>query len=297
MLTIAVSSRALFHLENEDIIFSQSGADSFNAYMRANEKVPLIPGVAFDLVKKLLALNTNKLGEPRDKVEVIILSRNSPDAGMRVLDSVHFHGLAIERAWFCNGGNRFRYGKALGVHLFLSTNASDVKQAINYGLAAATLLPKEGRVNSDDGIVRIAFDGDSVLFSSDSDDVYRASGISAFRTGELANADIPLKAGPFKEFLDELCALRQAYPAGEAPLKIALVTARGVPAHARVIRTLRHWGVSIDEIIFAGGSAKGPLLEAFGADAFFDDTVKNIDSGIFYNVLSGHVPFGAGQGL
>lgn len=297
MLTVAVSSRALFHIEDGDKVFRESGQDEFDAYMRTKEGVPLKRGVAFALVQKLLALNTNTVGSPRNRVEVILLSRNSPDAGMRIMDSVHHYGLDIEKAVFCAGGNRFRYAKGMGAHLFLSANAADVKEAIDNGVAAATMLPRESAEVENDSAIKIAFDGDSVLFSSEADDVYRTRGLDAFREQELEMAAVPLGAGPFKLFLDALCAIQREFPRGESPLKLALVTARGMPAHARVIHTLRSWGVVLDEAIFAGGASKGPLLQAFGADVFFDDTVKNVDSAQLHDIMSGHVPFGTGHGI
>lgn len=299
MLTIAVSSRSLFHLEDGHDIFAAEGQAAFNDYMRSKENVPLRPGTAFSLVRKLLALNTNT-GDGhgrRDRVEVVLLSRNSPDAGMRVMNSIQYHGLDIERAVFSQGTDRFRYAKALGAHLFLSANPDDVKYAVEKGLAAATMLPSERQDDESDTTVRIAFDGDSVLFSSEADDCYRAHGLQAFRDSEVENATVPLGAGPFKKFLDELHALQKQFPEEESPIKVALVTARGLPAHARVLHTLRSWGIRLDEGIFAAGCPKGPLLEAFGADIFFDDTQKNIDSALSCNVPSGHVPYGSGHGI
>lgn len=297
MLTVAVSSRALFHLEDGDEIFATKGQIAFNEYMQSKEQVPLRPGPAFGLVKKLLALNDND-GSPRNRVEVILLSRNSLDAGMRVMESVRHYGLDIEKALFCAGGERFSYAKGMGAHLFLSTTPSDVKAAIDNGLAAATMLPAETAEDQTDTTVRIAFDGDSVLFSSEADEVFRAEGLDRFRESEVQNAKVPLGAGPFKGFLEALCALQATLPIGvDSPLKLALVTARGLPAHARVIHTLRSWGVLVDVAIFCGGAPKGPILRAFGADVFFDDTTKNLDSARMHDITSCHVPYGTGHGI
>lgn len=294
-LTIAVSSRSLFHLEDGNDIFLKDGQDAFDAYMRSKENVPLRPGAAFTLVKKLLALNALRDPALPRGVDVVILSRNSPDAGMRVMNSVQHYGLDIERAVFCRGAGRFAYAKALGAHLFLSANASDVKAAIDQGIAAATLIPSEQAEAEGDGLqVRIAFDGDSVLFSAEADECYRQNGLNAFRESEVSKASIPLGAGPFKLALQALHDLQQTLPRDEPHMRVALVTARGMPAHGRVIHTLRSWGIEVDEAIFAAGAPKGRLLEAFKADIFFDDTLKNIDSARAHNVLSGHVPFGEG---
>lgn len=294
MLTIAVSSRALFHIEDGHQIFEQQGQGAFDAYMHEKENIPLRPGVAFHLVKKLLALNTTHAPQPRDRVEVILLSRNSPDAGLRVMNSIAHYGLDIERAAFCQGGDRFRYAKALGAQLFLSANASDVEQALANGLAAATMLPKETDEAMADDCVRIAFDGDSVLFSGEADETFRNHGLVAFRDSEVANANNPLGDGPFRPVLEALHSLQKALNTNDTRLKVGLVTARGMPAHGRVINTLRSWMVEVDEIIFCGGAAKGPLLRAFGADIFFDDTPRNIESAHSCDVASGHVPYGAG---
>lgn len=294
-LTVAVSSRSLFHIEDGNDIFVKEGQAAFDEYMRAKENSPLRPGAAFPLVQKLLSLNKAcRTGTARG-VDVVILSRNSPDAGMRVMNSVQHYGLDIERAVFCSGAGRFAYAKALGAHLFLSANAADVKSAVDQGIAAATLLPSEQTDSFDDaGQVRIAFDGDSVLFDSEADECYRNNGLQAFRQHEVDKAKQPLGAGPFKLALQALHELQQSLPKEAALLRVALVTARGMPAHARVIHTLRAWGIEVDEAIFAAGAPKGALLEAFRADIFFDDTKKNIDSANAYNVLSGHVPFGEG---
>jgi len=294
MLTIAVSSRSLFHIEDGNAIFETEGQAAFDAYMREKENVPLRQGAAFSLVKKLLALNSLRDPNLPKGVEVVMLSRNSPDAGMRAMNSVQHYGLDIERAVFCCGADRFKYAKALGAHLFLSASPKDVKSAVDHGIAAATLVPSEQNTNGTSNEVRIAFDGDSVLFSAEADECYRRDGLNAFRQHEQDKAAIPLGDGPFKALLQEIHELQRTLPEVDPPLRVALVTARGMPAHARVIHTLRTWGIRIDEAIFAAGAPKGQLLKAFGADIFFDDTEKNVSSGREHNILSGHVPFGAG---
>lgn len=293
-LVVAVSSRSLFHIEDGNNIFEAQGQDAFDAYMRETESKPLRPGVAFPLVQKLLALNALAPNPAAPLVDVVLLSRNSPDAGMRIMNSVQHYGLDIERAVFSAGGDRFRYARAFNAHLFLSANAADVRKAIENGIAAATLFPSETHQAPDDAAIRIAFDGDSVLFSSEADDFYRQNGLDAFRDKEVAMANIPLGDGPFKSLLTSLHEVQAALPPKAGALKIALVTARGMPAHGRVINTLRHWGIRVDEAIFANGAAKGPLLDAFGADIFFDDTPKNVTSALASRVLGAHVPFGHG---
>lgn len=293
-LIVAVSSRSLFQIEDGNAIFETQGQAAFDAYMRETESKPLRPGVAFGLVQKLLALNALATVPGTPLVDVVLLSRNSPDAGMRIMNSVHHYGLNIERAVFSAGADRFRYAKAFNAHLFLSANAADVRKAIDNGLAAATLFPAETQDSPSDAAVRLAFDGDSVLFSSEADDYFRKNGLDAFRNQEAALANVPLGDGPFKALLTSIHEVQAAIPANSGALKVALVTARGMPAHGRVINTLRHWGIRIDEAIFASGAAKGPLLDAFGADIFFDDMPKNVTSALNSKVLGAHVPFGQG---
>lgn len=290
ILTIAVSSRALFHMEDGNAIWEKKGQAAFNAYMREKENDPLRPGTAFPLVRKLLALNKDP---NRPLVNVVILSRNSPDAGVRILKSVEHYGLKMAQAMFSQGSDRFRYVSAVGAQLFLSGNHADVHKAISNGIAAATITPKE-TAHMEDPTIKIAFDGDSVLFGSESDDAYRSLGLEHFINHENENRSIPMQGGPFKDFVMALKQVQEAFPTGECPLKLALVTARGIQSHERVFTTLRDWGLTLDEVMFCGGTAKGPILKAFGADIFFDDTQSNLNSALDYDIASGHVPFGAG---
>lgn len=306
-LKIAVSSRALFHLEDGDKVYREQGQAAFNAYMRERCDRPLRKGVAFDIIRKLLALNTIIPAAPR--VEVVLLSRNSADAGMRVMNSVQHYNLPIERAVFTSGSNRFRYAEAFGADLFLSTTPADVVDAIGHGMAAATMLPPtqkhedeeldsamaEQHNAEDSPKVFFAFDGDSVLFSSEADECYRRDGFDAFLQHELSRVDIPLGEGPFKKFFIKLLELQADLPADNSPLRVALVTARGLQSHGRVIRTLREWGIQLNEAVFCGGAPKGPILRALGADVFFDDTKSNITSAIDHDIKAAcHVPFGKG---
>jgi 5'-nucleotidase len=283
-------------MEDGNRIFVEQGQEAFDAYMREKEDVPLRPGVAYGLVSKLLALNSEK-GWRRDKVSVVLLSRNSPDAGMRAMNSIEHYGLDIESAVFCKGDERFAYAQGLGAHLFLSANGQDVAAALQNGVAAATMLPEETAGANSEGEVRIAFDGDSVLFSSEADECYRAHGLDEFRRSESEKAQVPLEEGPFRPFLEALHALQQQYGASNCPVRVGMITARGLPSHRRPMHTLRHWGVRLDDVVFAGGMPKGPLLKAFRADIFFDDTAKNIDSAREHSIAAGHVPYGNGQGI
>lgn len=284
-LVIAISSRALFDLAESNAIYEQEGVGVFAQYQIDHENTVLEPGVAFGLVKKLLSLN-----QYGPFVEVILLSRNSADSGLRVFNSIEHYELDITRAAFCSGESPYRYVGAFGSHLFLSSNPDDVRAALENNCAAATILhncPSERKSTQ----LRIAFDGDAVVFSDEAERVYQQEGIAAFAASEQAAAHEPLAGGPFKGFLSALHHLQQQLPADECPLRTALVTARSAPAHERVIRTLRSWNIRIDEALFLGGLQKGEFLEAFGADIFFDDQRIHCESASKH-VATGHVPSG-----
>ncbi len=300
LLTVAVTSRALFDLEEGHALFEREGVEAYAAYQREHEDDVLKPGVAFPVVRKLLALNEGApLETPR--VEVILLSRNSADTGLRIFNSIQHYGLGIVRATFTAGEPTWPYVKPFGTDLFLSANPESVRRALVHGIAAATILPRgPGEVSAaaatDTGRppaqLRIAFDGDAVIFGDEGERISREHGVEAFGRHEREHAHAPLSGGPFRSFLSALHALQAAFPAGaEAPIRTALVTARSAPAHERVIRTLREWGVRLDEALFLGGRHKGPFLDAFGADIFFDDSQHNIDSARPH-VAAGHVPHG-----
>ncbi len=290
LLTVAISSRALFDLEDSHALFEAEGIEVYAEHQRRLEDEILEPGIAFPLVRKLLALNE---GAPPDapRVEVVLVSRNSSDTGLRVFNSIQHHGLAITRASFTSGAPTWPYIKPFGAQLFLSANPASVRSALEHDVAAATILPSKAPERQHDQL-RIAFDGDSVIFGDESERVSQAEGIAAFHRNETVRAGEPLSGGPFRGFLAALHTLQQAFPAGDAsPIRTALVTARSAPAHERVIRTLREWGVRLDEALFLGGRAKGPFLDVFGADIFFDDSLHNIDSARLH-VAAGHVPHG-----
>jgi 5'-nucleotidase len=287
MLVVAISSRALFDLDASHEIFESEGKEAFCQYQVEHEDEVLRPGVAFGLVRKFLAIN-EILGRP--SVEVILLSRNSADTGLRVFNSIQHHGLAISRAAFTSGESPFGYISAFGADLFLSTNAEDVRKALSAGHAAATIV-EGSKSPSESGQLRIAFDGDAVLFSDESERIYREQGLEAFTEYEAQEAHNPLSGGPFKNFLTSLHQLQSLFPADRSPIRTALVTARSAPAHERVVRTFRAWGIRIDEAIFLGGKEKGPFLGAFGADIFFDDQKRHCESAC-QHVATGHVPHG-----
>lgn len=286
-LVIAISSRALFNLEDSHRVFEEEGLDAYQQYQIAHEDEPLEPGDAFLLVQKLLGLNTLLEESP---VQVILLSRNSADTGLRIFNSIQHYGLDISRAAFSGGDSPYRYISAFNSHLFLSTDGADVRQALESGVAAATILPSEkSRVPHEK--LKIAFDGDAVLFSDDSEKIFKNKGLEAFTQNEREAANEPLSGGPFKPVLAALQQIQMAFPAGESPLRTCLVTARAAPAHERVVRTLRAWNIRIDESLFLGGLDKGEFLRAFDADVFFDDQEGHCESARNH-VATGHVPHG-----
>lgn len=287
-LVIAISSRVLFDLSESDAIFQNQGLKAYSEYQIEHENEVLAPGEAFPLVQKLLGINA--LLPPERGVEVILLSRNSADTGLRIFNSIEHHGLAISRAAFCGGSSPYRYVRAFGCDLFLSTHADDVRTALDQGFAAATLLPSR-RVPTGSEQVRFAFDGDAVLFSDEAERIYQEQGLEAFAASERAAAHRPLSGGPFKHFLKALQRLQAEFPPDTSPIRTALVTARSAPAHLRVVLTLREWNIRIDESLFLGGLDKGEFLRAYGADVFFDDQQRHCESASGH-VATGHVPHG-----
>ena len=292
-LVIAISSTALFDMKESHEIYESEGVAAYSKYQREHEDDVLEPGEAFPLVTKLLRINEKLGGEPR--VEVILLSRNSADTGLRVFNSIAHHGLNITRTAFSGGNSPYRYVSAFACHLFLSTNAQDVRSALDSGMAAATLLPSQKSISESDEL-RFAFDGDAVLFSDASERIFKERGLDAFTANEKAEARMPLDAGPFKKFLQTLHSLQAEFPIDECPIRTALVTARAAPAHERVVRTLREWGIRIDESLFLGGLSKGDFLKSFGADVFFDDQQVHCSSASEH-VATGHVPHGVANEL
>ncbi|HEU5399621.1 MAG TPA: 5'-nucleotidase [Gammaproteobacteria bacterium] len=286
-LIVAISSRALFDLEESHRVFVEQGLEAYARYQIEHEEKVLERGVAFGMVQKLLRLNPS--GGPK-RVEVILLSHNSADTGLRIFNSIQHHGLDISRAAFTNGASTWRYVEPFSADLFLSAEPADVVQALDAGYAAAAIVPSQ-LSRSDEGQLRIAFDGDAVLFSDEAERVYQERGLAAFAASERARARTPLSGGPFKNFLAALHRIQADYPPERAPIRTALVTARSAPAHERVIRTLRAWNIRIDEALFLGGLPKGQFLKTFGADIFFDDQKGHVETAAGY-VATGHVPHG-----
>ena len=290
-LVVAISSRALFDFEEENRLFNENPA-AYLALQRSRLDQPAAPGVAFPLVRKLLAFNTPEAW----RVEVVLLSRNDPVSGMRVFRSAKAHGLhSIQRGVFTQGRDPYRYVRPLGAHLFLSANAQDVTEALHLGYPAARVLTDSaGASAAHPNEVRIAFDGDAVLFSDEAERVFQSQGLDAFQRHEVEHVAQPLPDGPFKPLLAALHRLQQAAQAGDTSgmrLRTALVTARSAPAHERAIRTLMDWNIEVDEAMFLGGLPKGEFLREFEPDFFFDDQTGHVTAAAAH-VPAGHVHSG-----
>jgi len=288
-LVVAISSRALLDFEDENRVFERDGEDAYIALQFARLDVPAREGVAFPLVKKLLAFNTPQA----QRVEVVILSKNDPVSGLRVFRSAERAGLRLERGVFTRGSNPYRYLDALKANLFLSANENDVMSALASKVPAARVYPESAQAASrHSGEVRIAFDGDAVLFSDEAERVYQKDGLDAFTRHETARALQPLPPGPFKPLLEALQRL-QAAAGTDVPMRLrtALVTSRSAQAQERAVRTLMDWNIAVDEAMFLGGLDKGAFLKAFEPDFYFDDQHGHVDSARAH-VAAGHVPFG-----
>jgi 5'-nucleotidase len=286
-LVLAISSRALFDLRESHAVYVADGVEAYRQYQIEHEEEILEQGDAYLLVEKLLSLNAQL---EKARVEVILVSRNSADTGLRVFNSIQHYGLDITRAAFVGGRSPYPYLAAFGCHLFLSTHSEDVRSALDAGFAAATILSGGAR-RAASAELRIAFDGDAVLFSDESERVYQTGGLEAFQASERESAREPLGGGPFKPFLAALNLLQREFPEASCPIRTALVTARSAPAHERVIRTLREWDIRLDESLFLGGLEKSAFLEAFAADVFFDDQPGHCEKARDV-VATGHVPHG-----
>ena len=294
-LVVAISSRALFDFEEENQVFEHGhGPHKDRAYMKLQLQkldVPAKPGVAFSMVKKLLAFND----ERAQRVEVVILSRNDPVSGMRVFRSAQHYGLPIQRGSFTRGQPPWRYLRPLRANLFLSAHLADVRAALDAGVPAAQVYPTSVRASdAHPHEVRIAFDGDAVLFSDEAERVFQSQGLDAFQHHEHQRAATPLAPGPFKTLLEALQQL-QREPGRNMRIRTALVTARSAPAHERAIRTLMDWHIEVDEAMFLGGLPKGEFLREFEPDFFFDDQTGHVESAAPH-VPAGHVAAGVANG-
>lgn len=295
-LVIGIASSALFDLSESDRVFKERGEAEYRRYQREHENDVLQAGVAFPLVRRLLSLNG--YAEADQPVEVILLSRNDPDTGLRVLNSIKSHGLNISRAAFVKGRNPFSYLEAFNASLFLSANKEDVRMAVDRGAPAGQVLPSEFVDDPTDPELRIAFDFDGIIADDSAEAVFKSSGLAAFQASETQSASIPMPEGPVGKFFRGVAKLQQREVAKrslnenyEPRLRLAIMTARNAPAHERVVTTLRAWGIEIDEVFFLGGIEKARILKQFRPHIFFEDQVGHLEgaSKLFPCV---HVPFG-----
>ena len=300
-LVIALSSRALFDFEAENEVFEASDDHAYMQLQLQRLDQPARPGVAFSLARKLLAFNgggsAGAAAPAQPRVEVVILSRNDPVSGLRVFRSCQHYGLKVERGVFTRGESPWRYLRPLNAQLFLSANEADVRSALEAGVPAARVSPLAPQASAaHPNELRIAFDGDAVLFSDEAERIYQRDGLQAFQNHEQARSATPLEAGPFKPVLQALSRLQQAGVASGMRVRTALVTARSAPAHERAIRTLMHWRVEVDQAMFLGGLPKGEFLREFEPDFFFDDHPRHIENAARH-VPSGHVAHGVTNAL
>lgn len=290
-LVIAISSRALFNLEEGNRVFEEEGLEKYIEYQIEHEEEPLPQGSAFPLIRRLLALKNPD--SEKEAVEVILVSRNDANTGLRVFNSIEHHKIKIARAAFTCGRSPYVYLPPFKTDLFLSANREDVSLALQNGHASATLLTGPEYLDDDTAEIRIAFDGDAVLFNDEAEKIYKSKGLEEFTRHEVEKSGTPLPPGPFKGFLEALNRLQTAYQARNQrpPIRTALVTARQAPSHKRAIKTLRAWGVTVDEAFFLGGLSKEPILDKFRPHIFFDDQHTYCLPASKY-VPTGHVPSG-----
>ncbi len=296
-LVVGVASSALFQLAEADEIFHRKGLAAYREYQREHQADILAPGVAFPFIKRLLKFN--ELFPESEPVEVVLLSHNDPDTGLRVFNSIASYKLGIVRAAFTTGDSPYKYIPAFNVALFLSANESDVRKAIGEGYAAGQVVESAAADNDDDAGLRIAFDFDGVLADDSAETVTETKGLAAFHASERANAGTPLPGGPLATFFKRLAALRKLEdmelaknPEYRRYLRTAIVTARSAPAHERMVNTLRNWDILVDDAFFLGGMNKGRVLSALRPHIFFDDQRSpNIDESKDFTP-SVHIPFG-----
>jgi len=277
-LVVGISSRALFDLEEENKIYEEMGLEEYCKYQLEHENDILKPGSGFQLIKALLKINSLIPG--KRKTEIIIMSRNSSDTSLRIFNSIEHYGFDISRAALVGGTSLSPYLTAFNTDLFLSANESDVQEGINTGIASGIICTHPEFIidpNKEINQIKIAFDGDAVLFSDESERIYQEKGLEEFVAHEKKNAQKPLPEGPFAKLLKTLSFLQKEFSNEAVPIRTALVTARNAPAHERVIRTLREWNVRVDEAFFLGGVEKSEVLKAFGAHIFFDDQLAHIN--------------------
>lgn len=306
-LVIGITATALFDLSEADAVFQNTFLDNkeaaviaYRQYMLEREKENLQDGTGMPLIKALLALNAYQKDHEAPLVEVVVMSRNSPETGVRVFNNIRRIGLQITRHAFTGGESVVDYLEAFDVDLFLTTNIKDAQKVIDGGKCAAAVVkaPPESMSGIPEGQVRIAFDGDAVLFDESSELVFKSKGLDAFQLSEDNDQDVPMAEGPYAILLTKLAQLQKRLPFGVelSPIRMAIVTARNTPAEMRVIKTLRHWGVYVNEIFFLGGLEKSKILKAFKPHIFFDDQDLHLEAAAKH-VPAGKVPYKSSSAL
>ena len=300
-LVVAVSSTVLFDLSKEHDIYVKEGLEAFRRYQKEHRHDIPRPGVGFPFVRRLLKLN-NLAPEGEHPVEVVVLSRYHADDGMRVMDAVAAHGLDITRAFFMAGRKPYPFMEAVNASLYLSTNAEQVREAVGLGYPAGTVLPCAVEDDEGDEQLRLAFDFDGVLVDDEAEKVYKQHGdLKEFREHELAHRDEPLGAGPLAPLMQRLAHLQELDAAREERgkgrmLRVAIVTARGAPAHERLVNTLSALGIAADEVFLLGGIEKKRVLDILKPHLFFDDQLVHL-APVAASVPCAHIPFGVANGV
>ena len=293
-LVVAVASSALFDLSDSHKVYMEQGVEEYRKYQEVHLDTTLAKGVAFPFIKKLL--NLNRIFGEEQPIEVVLLSRNSPETGLRVFRSIRHYGLDITRAGFFSGRAPYKYLPSYNATLFLSANEEDVRAACNCGFAAGRVLDSKMEEDGGDEL-RIAFDFDGVVANDDAERVFQEEGIEAFYSKESSNAQTPLQPGLLADLFSKIAALqhlelirKEKDPAYQRIINTAIVTARNAPAHERLVNTLKNWGVDVDEVFFLGGIDKSRILDIMRPHIFFDDQLGHLSR--LTNTLAVHIPLG-----
>ncbi|XP_047429286.1 cytosolic 5'-nucleotidase 1A [Mugil cephalus] len=302
-VTIAVSSRTLFNMVAERKIYEEEGVEKYVVYQQAHENEPLKPGAAFPFVKALMNVNSRLrelYPDSEELFDIVLMTNNHAQVGVRLINSINHYDLTIERFCMTGGQSPIGYLKAYMTNLYLSKDSEKVTDAIEEGIAAATMFARESEIELSETQLRVAFDGDAVLFSDESEIIVKQHGLDTFFEHEKQHENKPLAQGPLKCFLEALGKLQRKFYAKDermnCPIRTFLVTARSAASSgARVLKTLRSWGLEIDEALFLAGAPKGPLLQKIKPHIFFDDQMFHIEGAKELGTIAAHVPYGIGQ--
>ncbi|XP_051527967.1 cytosolic 5'-nucleotidase 1A-like isoform X1 [Myxocyprinus asiaticus] len=302
-VTIAVSSRVLFRTEKEQKVYEQKGIEEYLRYQVEHENEPFAPGPAFPFVKALETVN-NRLRElypdSEELFDIVLVTYNHAHVGVRLINTINYHNLFIERFCMTGGSSPIGYLKAWQTNLYLSADAEKVQEALAEGIAAATMFMAEKQTEVSETQLRVAFDGDAVLFSDESERIFKAHGLDKFFEHERENENTLLDHGPLKSFLEVLGKLQKKFYAKgyrmDCPIRTYLVTARSAASSGiRALKTLRAWGLETDEALFLAGAPKGPMLEKIRPHIYFDDQMFHVEGAAEMGAIAAHVPYGIAQ--